>query len=78
MVGHLPAHAKENHPDGSAATPPKEGNQGVTGKQLPLVYKSPPKTPSKYLATAFSIHDYEKREPSQVHVAAAVIWAGVS
>ena len=49
----------------------------MTGKQLPLVYKSPPKTPSKYLATAFSIHDYEKREPSQVHVAAVVIWAGV-
>ena len=31
VVGRLAAHAKENHPGGSAATPPKEGNWGGGG-----------------------------------------------
>ena len=33
VVGHLPAHAQKNHPGGSAATPPKEGNSRLRGRR---------------------------------------------
>ena len=57
---------QEDHPGGCAATPPKEGNLDRDWQATPVSVQIHVKTPSKYLATAFSIHDYEKREPSQV------------